>query len=311
MKVVVALITVLSAALPLRARAQLDPAFATVKLEEVKPVDAPEWKANAKAGFVGLSGNARATTITVGAFAARRTTENLFTLEGNFNYVRSSVLTANDDDASGDIGPGELHRTTQTPANAWQTKGRYDRFFTPNDAAYVAGLAGADKPAGKRFAGGGQAGYSRRFLKTDYFELRGELAYDFTYEDYLAAGVDPVSIHSGRVFAAGTYNFAKNVSAFVSSEVLSNLNRESAPDARRHGDVGVHAFKDVRWIGKAGITTVLRSNISFNFLFTLKYDNNPAPLAAISGAPAFAPGFIPFAYRTDTSTEATLTVTFL
>ena len=58
-----------------------------------------------------------------------------------------------------------IGRNEVTTTNDWQTKARYDRFFTANNAGYAAGQAAADRIAGKSFAGGGQVGYSRQLYQ--------------------------------------------------------------------------------------------------------------------------------------------------
>jgi len=67
-------------------------------------------------------------------------------------------------------------------------------------------------------------------------------------------------------------------------------------------------------VGKAGISTTLVKSLSIAFLFTLRYDQNPAPLPIPSGSPAgavFATGVQPFADKTDTLTDVMLIYTFL
>ena len=60
-------------------------------------------------------------------------------------------------------------------------------------------------------------------------------------------------------------------------------------------------------------STTLWKSLSFAFGFTLRYDQNPAPLPIPSGSMGtmYAPGFQPFAKSVDTLTEATLIYTFL
>ncbi len=77
---------------------------------------------------------------------------------------------------------------------------------------------------------------------------------------------------------------------------------------------GVDAFHDTRVVGKLGLTTTVMKRLSVGFGFTLRYDENPAPLPIPSGAMAgahFADGFVPFAEKVDTLTEINLIYTFL
>ena len=94
-----------------------------------------------------------------------------------------------------------IGRSEVTTTNNWQTKARYDRFFTANNAGYASAQAAADRIAGKSFAGGGQIGYSRQLYKSDVHVCVSELGYDYSYERYVAQpdrAIDPVSIHSAR-----------------------------------------------------------------------------------------------------------------
>ena len=79
-----------------------------------------------------------------------------------------------------------IGRNEVTTTNNWQTKARYDRFFTANNAGYASGQAAADRIAGKSFAGGGQIGYSRQLYKSDVHLCVSELGYDYSYERYVA-----------------------------------------------------------------------------------------------------------------------------
>ena len=77
---------------------------------------------------------------------------------------------------------------------------------------------------------------------------------------------------------------------------------------------GVDPFHDTRVVGKVGLTTTLRKRLSIGFGFTVRYDQNPAPLPIPSGAVAnvpYAPTFQPFAEKVDTLTELNLIYTFL
>ena len=59
---------------------------------------------------------------------------------------------------------------------------------------------------------------------------------------------------------------------------------------------------------------LLIGNAFHHGTFTLRYDQNPAPLPIPSGSPAgsvFAAGFVPFAEKTDTLTDLSLIYTFL
>lgn len=268
-----------------------------------------EWKAQVKAGLVSTSGNAQTTTLSAGALASRADAANKLAVEGNLTYGRSGVLVVRDANGNGQTDPGEIARDTQTTAENWLVKARYDRFLSARQGAFVAGSVGADVPAGKTVIAGGQAGWATKLVKTPAQELVGELGYDFSYEEYERAGVKAVEIHSGRAFLGETVKLAPAVALVGSIEALANLNGESAPNA--HGSGKVNAFDDLRVNGKVALTAAIRANVSLSVGFQLRWDRNPAPLPSIPGAPPFAPGYLPFAKEVDTVTDAALIVTFL
>ena len=142
-------------------------------LAEDPPAAPPpvQWKAQVKAGLVSTSGNAETTTLSAGALVSRADAANKLALEGVLTYGRSGVLVVRDANGNGLTDPGEIGRDTQTTADAWNLKARYDRFFTPHHGAFAAASIGADRPAGKTVIGGGQAGYAAKLVKTATQEL--------------------------------------------------------------------------------------------------------------------------------------------
>jgi hypothetical protein len=293
----------------LPARGQSDPKFAFGAPEAVKAV---EWKAQAKGGFAITSGNSQTQNANLTASVSRKEGNNKLALEGGMAYGRAknriAVL-----DATGttyDIG-----RQSVVSTNNYYGKGRYDRFFTANNAAYASGQAAADKVAGKSFFGGGQIGYSRQLLKTEMHLAVAELGYDLSYERYVQqAGkvLDPVSIHSARLFVGETLKLSAATGITASLEALFNLNKEGSAINVSTNQPGVGAFKDTRLLGKVGYSTTLVKQLSIGFGFTVKYDQNPAalpPPPGVGTATPAAPYF--FAEKVDTLTEATLIMTFL
>jgi hypothetical protein len=210
-----------------------------------------------------------------------------------------------------------LDRPTVTTINNWFSKGRYDRFFTTNNSGYASAQAAADRIAGKTFYGGGQVGYSRQLVNTPRNVLVAELGYDYSYERYVQQTgkvIDPVSIQSARIFAGETLKLSAATGIGASVEALFNLNSEGkAINVDTHMP-GVGAFKDTRINGKVSLTTNLHKQLSIAFGFTLRYDENPAPLPLPPGLPPgsmYDPTFVPFAEKVDTLTEASLIYTFL
>jgi len=290
------------------AHAQKDPKFDFGKPEDVKTV---EWKAQAKGGASMTTGNSQSTNASLTANVSRKEGNNKLALEGGVAYGRSSTTSANP------ISPTtyDIQRQSITSTNNYYGKGRYDRFFTANNAGYVSGQAAADRIAGKTFFGGGQAGYSRQLYKSDMHLLVVEAGYDFSYERYVQVSPDkplsPVSIHSARVFAGETLKLSAATGISASAEALFNLNKEGAATSVDTKTTGVDPFKDTRINGKVGLTTTLHKQLSIGFSFTLKYDQNPAVLPNPSNAGTLTPADTFFAAKVDTLTEISLIMTFL
>ena len=299
-------LTALFAAAP--AHAQKDPKFDFGKPEEVKVV---EWKAQAKGGIAMTTGNSQTTNGTVAASVSRKEGNNKLALEGGAGYGRSNNRIATVDPI---LNTYTVDRQSITSTNNYYGKGRYDRFFTTNNAGYASGQAAADKIAGKTFFGGGQVGYSRQLYKSDMHLLVVEAGYDFSYERYVQPAtttLDPVSIHSLRVFAGEALKLSAATGINASVEALFNLNKEGAAIDVNTNMPGVDAFKDTRINGKLGLTTTLYKQLSIGFGFTLKYDQNPAPLPAPPNAGTATPAAAYFVDKVDTLSEVTLIMTFL
>ena len=299
-------LTALFAAAP--AHAQKDPKFDFGKPEEVKVV---EWKAQAKGGIAMTTGNSQTTNGTVAASVSRKEGNNKLALEGGAGYGRSNNRIATVDPI---LNTYTVDRQSITSTNNYYGKGRYDRFFTTNNAAYASGQAAADKIAGKTFFGGGQIGYSRQLYKSDMHLLVVEAGYDFSYERYVQPAtttLDPVSIHSLRVFAGEALKLSAATGINASVEALFNLNKEGAAIDVNTNMPGVDAFKDTRINGKLGLTTTLYKQLSIGFGFTLKYDQNPAPLPAPPNAGTATPVQAYYVDKVDTLSELTLIMTFL
>ena len=303
-------------ALARTAGAQSEPKFTFTKAEEAKPAaPAVEWKAQVKGGLVVTTGNSQATNGTVGVIASRKQDGNKLSLEGGIAYGKSKILSP--------VIMGStitnLDQQSVVTTNNWRALGRYDRFFTTNNSAYASGLAAADKIAGKSFAGGGQIGYSRQLYKSAMHTFVAEIGYDFVSEQYVqppapSPSLDPVSIHSARLFLGETWKITSETGVTASAETFLNLNKEAKALNVATQMPGVDAFHDTRVIGKLGLTTTVMKRLSVGFGFTLRYDQNPAPLPIPSGAMAgsyFKAGFVPFAEKVDTLTEVSLIYTFL
>lgn len=303
-----------------RAQAPAAPAFQFEKPPE-KEVD---WKVQAKGGLLVTTGNSQSRNGTLSLNGSRQAGSDKVSLEAMVAYGRSRLF----DPVTGMVTdpatmmPGtyvtSLSSREETTTNQWRARGRYDRFLTTNNSAYALGQIGADRVAGKSLFGGGQVGYSRQVYKSDQHTAVAELGYDLSFERYRQAPgktIDPVTIHSARLFAGDLWALTPETGINLSFEALFNLNEEKALDASDETGATktVKAFKDTRLVGKAGLTTTLRKNLSFGFGFTLRYDQNPAPrpLPGSAKGLSWAPNFQPFSDKVDTLTEATLVFTFL
>jgi len=314
----------LASAGPARAQNAPVPAFDFGKPPPEKP--AVEWKVQAKGGLLLTSGNSQTGSGLMGLESSRQQGRNKLSLNGDVAYGRSRLLTPivqpdpntvpTADDPMPQITTG-YRRESRTTTNEWHTRGRYDRFITDNNSAYVLGLLASEKLAGKQLMGGGQVGYSRQLVKNQQHTLVAEAGYDLSFESYVPVPdktIDSVTIHSARLFVGELFTLTKETGFSGSIEALFNLNKEGAAldSSDQTGKTkGVDAFKDTRIVGKLGMTTILHKSLSFGIGFTLKYDQNPAPWPLVSGAPKLDPNFLPFADKVDTRTEATLIYTFL
>jgi large conductance mechanosensitive channel len=306
------------------ALAQGNPTFTFGKPEEIKAEAPPpppvEWKAIAKGGLLLTTGNSQTTNGTLAVSLSRKESGNKVSFDAALAYGRSNVPVAQIGPVPADPTMMQINgvgRTEVTTTNSWLTKARYDRFLTANNAGYAAGLAAADRIAGKSFMGGGQVGYSRQLVKNDVHLIVSEIGYDFSHERYVDQPnrvLDPISIHSARLFVGETMKMSPTSGASASVEALFNLNREGSALNVNTGTAGVSAFHDTRVVGKLGVTTTMLARLSVGVGFTVRYDQNPAPRPIPSGTPSgipYAPGVLPFSDKTDTIAEATLIYTFI
>jgi hypothetical protein len=269
-----------------------------------EPVNGVQWKASAQVGFILTTGNAETTTLSAGAKTSRKSGANKFALELGTVFARSTIAVIVDENANGVIdNASEIVEQTTTTAQAWSSKGRYDRFLTEYNSLYVSGVASADEPAGKKFVGGGQVGYSRLLLKRPNHELVAEAGYDVTYERPVAGA--GVGIQSLRGFVGWQGKISGQTVAELSGEALSNVNALQAAGYPE----GIDRFGDTRINGLAKIATLLFDDLSVAFSFNLAWDHAPSPRRAL--AFPFGPGFAPLAEPLDTRTEVSLVYNFL
>jgi hypothetical protein len=287
---------------------------ARIDAEKAAAASAVEWKAQSKGGFLMTSGNSQTTNGTFGLNASRKEGNNKLTLEGLYAYGKSSNLVATTQpspvDATATVITG-YHREKVVSTNTWAAKARYDRFLSENNTVYVSGQGAGDKVAGKKFFGGGQAGYSRQLLKDAMNLVVAELGYDYSY--LVFESPDPsISVHSARIFVGETLSLTKQTGLTAGVEALFNLNKEGKAKNASNGDSGVDPFKDTRINAKLGISTNLYKSLSLGLGFTYKYTQNPASRPVPSDMTYLDPTYASykFADKTDTITEATLVYTF-
>ncbi len=281
--------------------AQTNPTFTYAKPDEAKvaavttpppppppPPPAVEWKAQVKGGFLMTSGNAQTTGTSVAGNVSRKEGNNRLTIDAGAAYGRSNVVTPVLDMTVPNQIDG-ITRTNIETNNNWFTKGRYDRFFTPNNSGYVSAQAAGDEVAGKTFYGGGQIGYSRQVYKSEMHLLVAELGYDLSYERYVqnpGTTHDPVSVHSARIFAGETLTLTKATGITASVEALFNLNREGSALQYPSGATGVDSFKDTRVNGKLGLTTTLYKRTEHQLRIPAQVRSEPGAAPHPVGLPA-------------------------
>ncbi len=278
------------------------PTFEKGKIAEIKDVKDVSWDVKGEVGVVATTGNSKTTTVTAGVNATRKDKDNKLDLTLAGTFARATIRTAADANGNGMIDPAELSHNSTTSAENAIAKARYDRYFTELDALYVTGLAATDRPAGKDFLGGGQAGYSRGVYKEDDQEVLAELGYDLSYLRF--SDGNSTTIHSLRAFLGYKAKFSKTAAVEASVEGLFNGNTITIGQDR------AGPFEDVRLNGLLGITASLSSKLSLNVAFIAKFDNIPAPLAKVGGLD-FAPGYVPVADKLDTTTKVALIFKFL
>ena len=274
-----------------------DPKFAYGKKDEM--AKAPEWAASVNLGFAATTGNSRTLNLSGALMLAHRfTPDDMLTFDARGVFGRSTTQTAVDANADGQISPSEVVDITQTVAQSWGTKLRYDHFFDLN-AIYGFVHAAGDTPAGKPFMGGVQAGYSRALYKTATSELVGEAGLDYTYQRFAVGPPDYVNIAALRAYLGYLGTPLDSLTYGASLEWFGNLTRQNTPS----GEIG--SFGDNRITGKLGLAWKIFGGGNLGFNFRALYNTAPAVKPPPPGF-SWAPGYLPLADRWDTITELVL-----
>jgi hypothetical protein len=272
------------------------------KYDDVKDVKVTEWKATAEAGLVFTTGSSESTTASGGLKASRKTGKNKVDVEGSAAYATSGLRVLFDHNDNGMIdNESEIVTVQTTTAETLKGRLRYDRYLTELNSLYIAALASRDTPAGKEFAFGGQAGYSRSLYKSKTAQTLAEVGYDFSREDLVAPG-PALQIHSLRGFVGHKAAMTEGTDLDASAEVLTNLNRLDLPTGKDGG-----ALNDTRLNFKIAVSAKIGINLAFQTSIEARYDHRPSPLAIKN----LAMGFAPEAARLDTIMKASFIYTFV
>lgn len=217
---------------------------------------------NASFGGSMNTGNTEAWQLNTGsAFSVIRDRHG-FALNMDFSYGRANAA-----EPEGTPANEELVDTVRN----LKTKARYDFFFTPLDAVFLAGAYRWDTFAGLDARLQGQLGYMRNLFKETDHRFWAELGYDITYDNY---DPDPLVdaatmmllpgdevVHSARGFLGYDNKLSATLTFLTGIEAL--LNVEETSDVRLSWD------------------NALRSAISGSFQleakFSLQLDTEPVP----------------------------------
>ena len=274
------------------------------------------------------SGNAQTTGGSVAGNVSRKEGNNRLTFDAGAAYGRSNVVTpvittmTDADDHDDDQLDHEHRRGTIETTNNWFTKGRYDWFFTPNNSGYVSAQAAADEVAGKTFYGGGQIGYSRQVYKSAMHLLVAELGYDLLVRtvraDRRGRRIDPVTIHSARAVRRraadadqGDRDQRQRRGALQPEQGERTRSTPPAPrhDRRRRRVRGHPREREARPHHHA--LQAARASASGSRQVRSEPGAAPHSVGLACRTRPSQPGFVPFADKVDTQTEATLVYTFL
>jgi len=276
------------------------------KFAERQEVKSVVWKGSAAAGFTLAAGNANLLTLSGGANLSRNDGRNLVQFDLNGVYGLTTVSTLIDRDAAGAACPAgsmamgcngvidrgeEVGSESKTTAGFFLFKGRYDRFFSTNNAGFLSAFVGVDIPASKNVLTGGQLGYSRQIFKSRLHELKAELGADVTYTNYIlaaeSAGASDLVLASARLFLGYNLSLGESTQFTARAESLINLNPATIVE-RYAGPADA-----TRVNAQMALTTKVWDRLSFRFSFGLRYDNCPAPNPNLKFAPYSGGVFTP------------------
>jgi hypothetical protein len=227
-----------------------------------KAANAAVWKANMQLGLVYVDGNARSIGLSAAALAGVKAGNNEVTLTGGGAYVASAISPF------GKGGPVQTINTptgsftpslTATAAN-WNAKARYDRYFLTSNTGFVSFGASGDQPSGYDYRIEPQIGYARLFFKSTHQLFRGELGYDYTFQQNIT-GANPNSIdyHSARLLLFYENKFTAYASFTEGLELLEAFNH----------------LEGFRLNSLTSLSSTIHKNVALKVNFKLQFNNDP------------------------------------
>jgi putative salt-induced outer membrane protein YdiY len=262
------------------------------KPETVDTVKPTVWRANMSLGLVWVAGNAQSLGMSGTALVGVRHWNNEWTLSGGGALVKSNVSP---------FGKGGPLTQEETSAQNWLVKGRYDRYFLEKNTVFVSFQSSGDVPAGFVYRVEPQAGYARLFWKSPHQTFKGEIGYDYTYQNNVAGSPEgTVQYHSGRLFL---YYENKFTTYATFSEGLELLEAFNTPEAFRLNSL-------------TSLSSQIYKNVALKLNFTLKFNNDPplrpTNLVDPTNGMAFVPGPDDSHFdKLDTQLDVVIAVTFL
>lgn len=202
------------------------------------------------AGGVLNTGNTSAASFSAGGNFRIVRGRNAFELETAFN-VGAADATPDDGDRNYDLN-----------ARNWNSRARYDRFFTDNDAAYLSTRHRWDTFAGLDTRAQFQIGYLRNFYKAENHRFWGEVGFDLTWDNVHNPSDDRDVTPAGRVFLGYQNHLNEHVEYLANVEVLPSF-----IDAQ---DVRINADTTLR--------VALSTRLQLELQFKMQYDNVPVVL---------------------------------
>jgi putative salt-induced outer membrane protein YdiY len=171
-------------------------------------------------------------------------------------------------------------------AENFNARGRYDFFFDPMNAVFLAAKFRYDQFAGLAPRTQGQAGYLRNFLLEDEGKHRlwGEIGYDITVDVYDYQRLDTMMtdpalllndqvIHSARVYLGYDNQVADNLTFRTGAEFLINLNFDvfrTDPDGTMF-----NGYEDIRLNWENSLRINIAGNLLAELRFNIQFDNVP------------------------------------